>query len=769
MATPHRAQRTAALFATATLTLAGLSTAPAAFAVETASPQSFTSSESKTALSEGKLTWGIKESFRNYLATPLATGTWTFDKVEEEGGNFTWSSGQGSFDGTTGQLTFPGTLRVTAHRGQLDISISNIRLDIQGKQGTLIVDAVTKTMDGAVLTLPETDFATIDLSSLNRSETGLSAQDAPVTLTENGAKVFADMYRAGTTLDPLSFSAVSTTPAPESSEAPSEPKAEQSPESEATQTPEATPSTQAPSPTATPAPQETPSSAPSNAPAPTSAPAETGQALTPAAAREVTSGQLSWGIKDSFTSYITGPIARGSWNLSEGISHQGGVFTFSPASGAFDPETSTGEFKLPGALNFTGHAGKLDITLSDLRLQVADGKGYLVANVSSKKMDGGVYSGNNIRIAAVNTGSLKVGDNTVSLSNAAVALTASGAEAFAGFYPAGTVLAPLNLTAHLGEALKGEYRFDHLNRQDDAIAAPADGTPQSTTTAPVTQAADPAPETGQGAPAQAPSNSVASVLGSTSSPSSNPASTAAAVCVPVTVTETHTAAATKGQSTITAANLNWGLRSSFRNYIAGGIANGGWNLTGVSYASSTFNWSQGSGTFDQGKGSISFPGSINFYGHEGVLDITLSDIRIDIKDNQGTLYAHVVSSNMEGVKKNFGTVAFADLDLTGLSVTETAISVEKAPATLTVAGHEAFAEFYKAGETLDPLSFAGTITTGTIPGEVSTVNRVIYQGEGCSHLAHTGASSQLPLLLAGGTTLLAAGAVALLLARRNQA
>ncbi|GAE72535.1 hypothetical membrane protein [Cutibacterium acnes JCM 18916] len=45
-------------------------------------------------------------------------------------------------------------------------------------------------------------------------------------------------------------------------------------------------------------------------------------------ASKVTSGSLTWGIRTSFTSYLRGPIANGSWKLSGGANWNGSAFTF---------------------------------------------------------------------------------------------------------------------------------------------------------------------------------------------------------------------------------------------------------------------------------------------------------------------------------------------------------------------------------------------------------------------------------------------------------
>ncbi len=66
-----------------------------------------------------------------------------------------------------------------------------------------------------------------------------------------------------------------------------------------------------------------------------------------AESRTVQGGRLDWGIKSSFQSYVTGPIAQGSWSLTGGAATVGGSqFRFHSAQGSYDPETGAFEAAL---------------------------------------------------------------------------------------------------------------------------------------------------------------------------------------------------------------------------------------------------------------------------------------------------------------------------------------------------------------------------------------------------------------------------------------
>ena len=253
---------------------------------------------------------------------------------------------------------------------------------------------------------------------------------------------------------------------------------------------------------------------------------------------------------------------------------------------------------------------------------------------------------------------------------------------------------------------------------------------------------------------------------SNGSVSNNPAQP---VCVPVTRTrEVQEQGASDG--TIKSANLGWGVRDSFRNYVRGGIANGSWELNGTSYSSDAFNWSNGTGTFKGGKGSISFSGSVRFTGHHGILDTTIANPRLEINGNSGTLYATMNSNDPSGKATNYGEVALLKVDLSGLQSSSDAVSVNGAATTLTAEGAKAFAGFYDAGKDMAPLSFSAAINGAKTT--TKTVSETVYEGEGCDPvtgkpLASTGASGVEGTLVAGFIAV-AAGAGTVVYTRRRK-
>ena len=210
---------------------------------------------------------------------------------------------------------------------------------------------------------------------------------------------------------------------------------------------------------------------------------------------------------------------------------------------------------------------------------------------------------------------------------------------------------------------------------------------------------------------------------------------------------------------VSGASLNWGVKSSFRNYITGGIAKGSVSVSGVSDSGSSYGWSGGSGSLNPTavKGLVRYPGSVHFEGHEGVLNLTLSNVSIRVTSpNSGVIIADVVSSDMDGKASSASGIEFATLSLGGASVSGDSLRVSDAASTLTAAGAGAFAGFYAAGTALDPVSFSFPLGAET-DCDLSTT----------SSLASTGVDG-MPATLAGSMLLLVLGAGALVLTRRRR-
>lgn len=798
MSTPSLTKRTWAFLASATIGLSGVAGVPAAFAAETNSHVSAgeVTAASEQSLQDVTVNWGLKKSFRSYINGPFSQGSQELTGVTtNEDGSYHFTSAEGTVANGEYSVTFTGSsIHYTAHHGLLEVIISDLSVTIKDGVGTVRANVQSRPYNGNTTPNDLVETKNMTIGTFNAS--GLKVEGNTITLPsvdeENGTRVklseeatgaFAGFYKAGQELDALGFSATIVTkeaPAP-SPEPSTEPSAEPSaaPTAEPTAAPSSEPSSaptsEAPKPTdpkpADPKPAEPTSAAPSVAPT-SAAPSSPAATTEPKREEKVTgnvveSGTLSWDIRESFLKYLTS-FAHGSVNVEGMEKTAAGGFKYTQASGVYNPETKTGQINFAGTAEFTGHNGQLKSTIKNMRLVVVNGKGTLVADVDALTRDGKSVSKTGLAIAEVDLSGASVKDSIFSAQNAAVALTAEGSDVlFAGQYRgADNAMAPLSFSVKLSkQTAENTVEVPRVseNKSSDNKGSENGSSDNNSSNSSGNSGANGSGSNGSAGTSGSVSNGGSSSNGSVSN---NPAQP---VCVPVTRTrEVQEQGASDG--TIKSANLGWGVRDSFRNYVRGGIANGSWELNGTSYSSDAFNWSNGTGTFKGGKGSISFSGSVRFTGHHGILDTTIANPRLEINGNSGTLYATMNSNDPSGKATNYGEVALLKVDLSGLQSSADAVSVNGAATTLTAEGAKAFAGFYDAGKDMAPLSFSATINGAKTT--TKTVSETVYEGEGCDPvtgkpLASTGASGVEGTLVAGFIAV-AAGAGTVVYTRRRK-
>ena len=773
MSTPSLTKRTWAFLASATIGLSGVAGVPAAFAAETNSHISAgeVTAASEQSLQDVTVNWGLKKSFRSYINGVFSQGSQKLTGVTtNEDGSYHFTSAEGTVANGEYSVTFTGSsIHYTAHHGLLEVIISDLSVTIKDGVGTVRANVQSRPYNGNTTPNDLVETKNMTIGTFNAS--GLKVEGNTITLPsvdeENGTRVklseeatgaFAGFYKAGQELDALSFSATIVT-----KEAPA-PSPE--PSNEPTAAPSSAPTSEAPKPAdpkpADPKPAEPTSAAPSAAPT-SAAPSSPAATTEPKREEKVTgnvveSGTLSWDIRESFLKYLTS-FAHGSVNVEGMEKTPAGGFKYTQASGVYNPETKTGQINFAGTAEFTGHNGQLKSTIKNMRLVVVNGKGTLVADVDALTRDGKSVSKTGLAIAEVDLSGASVKDGVFSAQNAAVTLTDEGSTVlFAGQYRgADNAMAPLSFSVKLSEQTAEntvEVPRVSENKSSESNGSDNKGSENGSS--------DNGSSNSSGTSGSV-SNGGSSSNGSVSN---NPAQP---VCVPVTRTrEVQEQGASDG--TIKSANLGWGVRDSFRNYVRGGIANGSWELNGTSYSSDAFNWSNGTGTFKGGKGSISFSGSVRFTGHHGILDTTIANPRLEINGNSGTLYATMTSNDPSGKATNYGEVALLKVDLSGLQSSADAVSVNGAATTLTAEGAKAFAGFYEAGKDMAPLSFSAAINGAKTT--TKTVTETVYEGEGCDPvtgkpLASTGASGVEGTLVAGFIAV-AAGAGTVVYTRRRK-
>ncbi|RKE23280.1 HtaA domain-containing protein [Streptomyces sp. TLI_171] len=432
----------------------------------------------------------------------------------------------------------------------------------------------------------------------------------------------------------------------------------------------------------------------------------------------VSGGRLDWGIKQSFLSYVTGPVANGKWALTGGAATVGGsVFRFHSATGSYDPATGRLSAAFQGGVRFTGHqengVNALDLSISRLTVKAgADGDAALYADVSSKSRQTGRTSSTSqtrladLSLAGVN---LKAASGTVTLSGVPATLTAAGSTAFGGFYTAGTALDPLTFSVTLKSA-----------------APSATPTPTATPTATPTTAA-----------------------------------TAAAA----------TAAFDRGV-------LDWGVRRTFRDYVTGSVAQGGWQLAdGAADGGAFFRWTPARGGWDATARTLdaAFTGTVRFTGlRQGDtlgLDLALANPRLTVAGNRGRLTVDVSGRTPDGSTRTAPGTELATFDASALRSENGLLAATDLPLTLTSAGSQAFGALYPAGTELDPLTFAVALTPdATLPplpdlGTTATPSPSAT-GPATPVAASTGSAGRTTALVAAAGLVLAA-AIATVLVRRH--
>ncbi|MCX5378637.1 HtaA domain-containing protein [Streptomyces sp. NBC_00091] len=309
-------------------------------------------------------------------------------------------------------------------------------------------------------------------------------------------------------------------------------------------------------------------------------------ALLPAAAaraenRTVQGGRLDWGVKSSFQSYVTGPVAKGAFQLKSGAATVGGsLFRFHSATGSYDP--ASGEFAaaFSGGVTFQGHqkpdgAYDLDMTVSRPTVRISGGSGTLYLDVSSKAKDtGAVSSQSQVPFATLGLGGIDMrgGGSPIALTSLPATLTEEGAKAFAGYYQAGAQLDPVSLSA-------------------DVKAAPA---------------------AGQSSPPAQP----------TAAPAGSP----------------------QAEGAFADAAVDWGVRRTFREYVTGSVGQGKWTLDeGAQDGGALFRFPRGKGTYDGQKGTLAaeFAGTVRFTGAH--LDLKLARVGVTVENGKGVLSADVTT------------------------------------------------------------------------------------------------------------------------------
>ncbi|MFF1325535.1 HtaA domain-containing protein [Streptomyces chartreusis] len=381
--------------------------------------------------------------------------------------------------------------------------------------------------------------------------------------------------------------------------------------------------------------------------------------------------ELTWGIKQSYRTYVTG-MAAGTFTAADGASQAAGngAFTFTEGTGTYDSTAHTVDLGFKGSVRIVSQAHGFDITLSDVRFDSAAAE--ITADVTK---------------SGTTTQDVPLADVTVTrtMTDMTTKLTKEAADTLGSPGYEGAEGDPLTVVQKTTSPSPTPTPTA-TPTQSPTPTATATATGSTTPTAPATESASP----------------------STSASPSEPASEAPA------------------QGDIAGGTLGWGVKQSFRSYVVGGVANGGITTSGgASQAADNgvFTFTDATGEYDTDADTLSadFKGAVTFKGHKGQgedggygLDLTLTGLRVTLDEGAGELTADVTS-----LGERTEDVVLADLkaDESDLVAQDDVITADDVTATLTAAGAKAFGGFYTAGTELDPVDLAVALTADAeLPG-----------------------------------------------------
>ena len=162
----------------------------------------------------------------------------------------------------------------------------------------------------------------------------------------------------------------------------------------------------------------------------------------------VEGGDITWGFKESFRSYISGSIANGEWTVAEGATYETPSFGFSGASGTYNPASAAGRLDFTGAITFTGHGGVLNTTVANPSIRLDDAKtAYLLLDVTGTTQEGKPVSTKAVEFARLDlsVATIRRDASRVTMTDVPAELTTDGSVAF-GTYGPGEALDPVTLS-----------------------------------------------------------------------------------------------------------------------------------------------------------------------------------------------------------------------------------------------------------------------------------------------------------------------------------
>ncbi len=242
------------------------------------------------------------------------------------------------------------------------------------------------------------------------------------------------------------------------------------------------------------------------------------------------------------------------------------------------------------------------------------------------------------------------------------------------------------------------------------------------------------------------------------------------------------AAAPATACTVSAADVTWGFKESFRSYVSGSIAKGAWEVQdGASYETPNFSWTGGTGWFDAATqtGEVSFTGGIHFTGHNGLLDTTVQNptllltgpgtaqVLIDIS---GVSMEDALAGSTEAA--TLTAVPLVNVDMAAASIEESdktlTLSAAAAPTSITADGFAAFGN-YETGTPFDPIALTVSAECPVADPQPSPTETVVLEAAEVSQAESTGTNWVLLAAIAAAAVAVFSAAAAVLATRRRRA
>jgi hypothetical protein len=471
--------------------------------------------------------------------------------------------------------------------------------------------------------------------------------------------------------------------------------------------------------------------------------ATVGAPAATAAEEPLTGYELTWGIEESYRTYVTGSAA-GTFTPADGATQaeDNGAFTFVGGTGTHDPAAHALRLGFRGSLAVESKTHGFALTLSDVRFDSAD------AEITADVTRNGTTT-QDVPLAEVTV--------TRELTDMATTLTKEAADVLGSARYEGAEGDPLTVV--------------HRTAQSPSPTGSASATATPTASA---------------SPTATPTGSASATPGPTATGSPSPTATEPADPTP---------SATDPDAPIGAeladGRLTWGVMKAFRAYVVDGVAEGRITVAdGASQApgNGVFTFTDAKGTYDTDADTLTaaFEGAVTFQGHrrDGAygLDLTLTDLTATLDGGTGELTADVTSL---GVTTQDVVLAELTADSADLVAKKDVLTLNDVTAELTEDGADAFGRFHPAGTRLDPLDLSLALTPGAdlpgggqtatstataTPGGTGTTGGVSGSTGGglTGNLASTGSDVPVGALAAAAALTVAAGAGVVLAVRRRR-